>query len=204
MRKLLFIFLLLPSLLFSQDRANEILSKVSKKTASYSTIEAHFTNTIFSELAGINETQKGVLYLKGDQYRLELEGQTIISDGENNWIHLIDEEEVQIVEIDEEEENMSPSKMFTIYQEGYKNYFDSETTNYYIINLIPKETGSFIKIVLRINKKEMRIAGFTLYDKNGGKYTYDVQLFEVNQLFEKDFFQFNYNEHPNVDIIDLR
>ena len=161
-------------------------------------------NTIFSELAGINETQKGVLYLKGDQYRLELEGQTIISDGENNWIHLIDEEEVQIVEIDEEEENMSPSKMFTIYQEGYKNYFDSETTNYYIINLIPKETGSFIKIVLRINKKEMRIAGFTLYDKNGGKYTYDVQLFEVNQLFEKDFFQFNYNEHPNVDIIDLR
>ena len=203
-RKLLFIFLLLPSLLFSQDRANEILSKVSKKTASYSTIEAHFTNTIFSELAGINETQKGVLYLKGDQYRLELEGQTIISDGENNWIHLIDEEEVQIVEIDEEEENMSPSKMFTIYQEGYKNYFDSETTNYYIINLIPKETGSFIKIVLRINKKEMRIAGFTLYDKNGGKYTYDVQLFEVNQLFEKDFFQFNYNEHPNVDIIDLR
>ena len=118
MRKLLLIFLLLPSLLFSQDRANEILDKVSKKTASYSTIEAHFINTIINELAGINESQKGVLYLQGNLYRLELEDQTIISDGESNWIHLIDEEEVQIIEVDDEEESMSPSKMFTIYQEG--------------------------------------------------------------------------------------
>ena len=114
MRKLLFIFLLLPSFLFSQDRANEILNKVSQKTASYSTIEAHFTNAIINEAAGINESQKGVLYLQGDLFKLKLEGQTIISDGESNWIHLIDEEEVQITEVDEEEESMSPSKMFTI------------------------------------------------------------------------------------------
>ena len=73
MRKLLIIFLLLPSFLFSQDRANEILDKVSQKTASYSNIEAHFTNSINSEIAGINESQKGVLFLQGDLYRLELE-----------------------------------------------------------------------------------------------------------------------------------
>ena len=204
MRKLLFIFLLLPSFLFSQDRANEILDKVSQKTASYYTIEAHFTNAIINEAAGINESQKGVLYLQGDLYRLELEGQTIISDGESNWIHLIDEKEVQITELDEEEESMSPSKMFTIYQEGFKNQFVSETTNNYIIDLIPEESGSFIKVELRISKKEMRIAGFTLFDKNGGIYAYDVQLFKENQIFEEGFFQFNTNAHPHVDVIDLR
>ena len=204
MRKLLLIFLLLPSFLFSQDRANEILNKVSQKTASYSSIEAHFINTIINEKAGINESQNGVLYLQGNLYRLELEEQTIISDGESNWIHLIDEEEVQITEIDEEEESMSPSKMFTIYQEGYKNQFVSETNSNYIIDLIPIESGSFIKIELRINKKEMRIAGFTLFDKNGGSYAYDVQLFKENQTFEQGFFQFNTSAHPNVDLIDLR
>ena len=167
MRKLLFIFLLHPIFLFSQDRTNEILDKVSQKTASYFNIEAHFTNAIISESAGINESQKGVLYLQGNLYKLELEEQTIISDGESNWIHLIDEEEVQITEVDEEEESMNPSKMFTIYQEGYKNKFVSETSNIYIIDLIPEESGSFIKIELRISKKEMRIAGFTLFDKNG-------------------------------------
>ena len=204
MRKLLFIFLLLPSFLFSQDRANEILDKVSQKTASYSSIEAHFTNTIINEAAGINESQKGVLYLQGDLFKLELEGQTIISDGESNWIHLIDEEEVQITEVDEDEESISPSKIFTIYQEGYKNQFVTETTNYYIIDLIPEESGSFIKIELRISKKEIRIAGFTLFDKNGGSYAYDVQLFKENQTFEEGFFQFNTIAHPHVDVIDLR
>ena len=204
MHKLLLIFLLLPSFLFSQERANEILDKVSQKTASYSTIEAHFINTIINEKAGINESQKGVLYLQGNLYRLELEEQTIISDGESNWIHLIDEEEVQIIEVDDEEESMSPSKMFTIYQEGYKKQFVSETNSNYIIDLIPKESGSFIKIELRINKKEMRIAGFTLFDKNGGSYAYDVKLFKENQIFEKGFFQFNTSAHPNVDLIDLR
>ena len=204
MRKVLLILLLLPSFLFSQERANEILDKVSQKTASYSTIEAHFINTIINEKAGINESQKGVLYLQGNLYRLELEDQTIISDGESNWIHLIDEEEVQIIEVDDEEESMSPSKMFTIYQEGYKKQFVSETNSNYIIDLIPKESGSFIKIELRINKKEMRIAGFTLFDKNGGSYAYDVKLFKENQIFEKGFFQFNTSAHPNVDLIDLR
>ena len=204
MRKLLYIFLLLPSFIFSQDRANEILDKVSQKTASYSNIEAHFTNSINSEIAGINESQKGVLFLQGDLYRLELEDQTIISDGESNWIYLIDEKEVQITEVEDEEESMNPSNMFSIYKEGYKNQFVSETINNYIIDLIPEERSSFIKIELRISKKEMRIAGFTLFDKNGGRYAYDLQLFKVNQKFEEGFFQFNTSAHPNVDIIDLR
>ena len=204
MRKLLIIFLSLPSFLFSQEKANEILDKLSKKTASYSNIEAHFTNAIISETVGINESQKGVLYLQGDLYRLELEGQTIVSDGESNWIHLIDEKEVQIIEVEDDEESMSPSKMFTIYQQGYKNQFVKETINNYIIDLIPEESSSFIKIELRVNKKEMRIAGFTLFDKNGGNYAYDVQLFKVNQKFEEGFFQFKHSEHPDVDVIDLR
>ena len=110
----------------------------------------------------------------------------------------------KLLYVDEEDESMSPSKMFTIYQEGYKNQFISETISYYIIDLIPIESGSFIKIELRINKKEMRIDGFTLFDKNGGKYAYDVLLFKENQIFEQGFFQFNTSTHPNVDLIDLR
>lgn len=204
MRKLLFILSILPSILFAQDRAKEILDQVSEKTASYSTIEAHFKNSIISQAAGINESQNGILYIQGDFYRLEMDAQTIISDGESNWIHLIDEEEVQITEVDEEEESMSPSKMFTIYQEGYKYKFVSESANNYTIDLIPEESGSFIKVELRINKREMRISGFTLFDKNGGSYAYDINSFKANQTFEKDFFQFNTNAHPHVDVIDLR
>ena len=204
MYKIFFIFLLIPSFLHSQERANEILEKVSRKTASYSNVEAHFTNTIINEHAGIKESQNGILYLQGDLYRLELNEQTIISDGESNWIHLIDEKEVQIIEIDEEEESINPSKMFTIYQEGFNNKFVSENSNIYIIDLIPKESGSFIKIELRISKKGMRIAGSTLFDKNGGSYDYNINIFKENQTFKEDLFKFKISEHPQVDVIDLR
>ena len=85
-----------------------------------------------------------------------------ISDGENNWIHLLDEKEVQIIEIDEDEENITPSKMFTLYQDGYKYQFISETSSDFLIDLIPEESGSFIKIELKINKQEMRVSSFTL------------------------------------------
>lgn len=196
--------LIIPNLLFAQDRAKSILDEVSKKTASYSTIEAHFTNTIVSKAAGINESQEGILYLQEDLYRLELKGQTIISDGETSWIHLIDEEEVQITEIDDEEETISPSKMFTIYQEGYKYQFVTEKSQEYIIDLFPEVSGSFTKIELRINKAKMHIVGFTLYDKSGNEYSYDVKQFVPNKTFAADFFQFNAELHPEVEVIDLR
>ena len=70
--------------------------------------------------------------------------------------------------------------------------------------MIPEESGSFIKIEIHINKKEMRISSFTLFDKNGGSYAYDVNLFKANQTFDEGFFQFNPGAHPNVDVIDLR
>ena len=111
---------------------------------------------------------------------------------------------MQIIEVEDDEESMSPSKIFTIYQQGYKNQFVKETTNNYIIDLIPEKSSSFIKVELRVNKKEMRIAGFTLFDKNGGTYAYDVQLFKANQTFKEDFFQINTSAHPYVDVIDLR
>lgn len=204
MRKLLFILLIFPTLLTAQNSAKDILDKVSQKTASYQTIEAHFINSIISEAAGINESQKGTLYLQGDLYRLEMQGQTIISDGETNWIHLIEEEEVQIIEIDEEEEIISPSKMFTIYQEGYKYHFVEEKNNQYIIDLFPEKSGSFTKIELRVDKEKMHIIGFTLFDKSGNQYAYDVNQFIPNKKFEKNFFQFDASQHPNVDVIDLR
>ncbi|MBC8464208.1 MAG: outer membrane lipoprotein carrier protein LolA [Bacteroidetes bacterium] len=204
MRKLLFILLIFPTLLTAQNSAKDILDKVSQKTASYQTIEAHFINSIISEAAGINESQKGTLYLQGDLYRLEMQGQTIISDGETNWIHLIEEEEVQIMEIDEEEEIISPSKMFTIYQEGYTYQFVEEKNNQFIIDLFPEKSGSFTKIELRVDKEKMHIIGFTLFDKSGNQYAYDVNQFIPNKKFEKNFFQFDASQHPNVDVIDLR
>ena len=48
----------------------------------------------------------------------------------------------------------------------------------------------------------MRIAGFTLFDKNGGNYAYDVQLFKVNQKFEEETTN-NYIIFFNLNIVNI-
>jgi outer membrane lipoprotein-sorting protein len=204
MKKIITIICFLPLLVFSQDnRAKSILDKLSQKTTSYTTIEAHFINNFISVEAGVNEEQKGVLYIKDNSYRLEMEAQTIMSDGETNWIYLKDEQEVNITESDEEEE-FNPSKIFTIYENDYKFNFIKEEAQKYYIELYPKTEGMFSKLEIVINKSKMEIHSLTMFDKNNSQYSYLISKFISNQDFNNDFFQFDTSKNPEVDVIDLR
>lgn len=205
MKKLFFLLLMLPCVLVAQDqKAKSILDQLSKKTKSYTSIEAKFTNTFYSTVTDINEKQSGTLFLKDDSYRLEMEAQTIICDGETNWIYLEDEEEVNITEIDDEENELNPSKIFTIYENGYKYKFVKEDNKNYQIDLFPNESGPFLKVELFIDKTKMQISSFTMIDKQGSQYKYDIDSFITNKEMSNDFFVFKTADYPNVDVIDLR
>lgn len=205
MNKLFLLLLTLPCLLTAQDQqAKQILDELSAKTRTYSSIEAKFTNTFSNTMTDLNESQKGTLYLKNDSYRLEMEGQTIICDGETNWIFLEEEEEVNITEIDDEENELNPSKIFTIYEKGYKYKFVKEDSENYHIDLFPKESGPFLKVELFINKTKMQISSFNMIDKQGSHYKYDIDSFITNKEMSNDFFVFKTADYPNIDVIDLR
>ena len=205
MKKSILILICYPFFIFSQDnKAKSILDLLSKKTKSYSSIKAEFTNTFSNTITDLNESQSGTIYLKENAYKLELESQIIISDGETNWIYLIDEEEVNITEIDDEENELNPSKIFTIYEDGYNYKFINEGSNVYQINLIPKESSPFSKVELFINKHKMQISSFNMIDKQGSNYKYTIDSFETNIELNNDFFIFNTKEYPEVEVIDLR
>ena len=149
MKKSILILIFFPFFIFAQNnKAKSILDLLSKKTKSFSSIKAEFTNTFSSTITDLNESQNGTIYLKDNSYKLELESQIIISDGETNWIYLIDEEEVNITEIDDEENELNPSKIFTMYEDGYNYKFIKEDSNTYQINLFPKEISPFSKVEL--------------------------------------------------------
>lgn len=205
MKKLIYLMFLFPCVIFAQDqKAKTILDQLSNKTKSYTSIKAKFTNTFSSTVTDINESQSGTLYLKGDAYRLEMEAQTIICDGETNWIYLPNDEEVNITEIDDEENELNPSKIFTIYENGYKYKFVREDGKNYHIDLFPEESGPFTKVELFINKSKMQISSFTMIDKQGSHFKYVIDSFVTNKEMNNDFFMFKTSDYPNVDVIDLR
>ena len=193
--------------IFAQDQvAKNILDKLSTATKSYKNIKINFSYIFENTTQGINESQQGILTLEGDNFKLEIDEQTIINNGESQWIYLKDINEVQIMEHDPNEDMMNPNKLFKIYENNYKyTYIGSkynEGKKLQIIDLFPIESSSFIKFNIIIDEELNQLRKITLYDKNGGTYTYLITSFISNTTIEP--FQFNLNEFPGVEVIDLR
>ena len=209
MNKLILTFLtiILNTTLFAQnDLAKNILDQVSLTTELYKNITIEFSFTFVNENQNIKENQKGTLILDNNKFRLEMNAQTIINDGETQWIYLNDLNEVQIMEHDPEDETMNPNKLFTIYKEDYKyNYIETKSDkgkDLHIIDLFPKESNEFIKLNIAVNAKKNQLERIIIYDKNGGYYTYHIISFITNTNIEPFFF--NINEFPDIEVIDLR
>ena len=209
MTKLLTTFLIALSttLIAQEEVAKDVLDRLSTTTQSYKNMKVGFDFIIENKTQNINEKQKGILVLQDDMFRLEIEELIIINDGENQWNYMTDMNEVQIMEHDPEEQLMSPKKLFTIYEEeGYKySYVGAKSENgkrLQIIDLFPKESGAFMKVILEVDAAKNQLQRITILDKNGGKYTYLVTNFKSNTFVES--FTFNIINYPGIEVIDLR
>jgi outer membrane lipoprotein-sorting protein len=193
--------------LFAQDQvAKDVLDRLSATTKSYKNMTVDFDFIFENKNQNINEKQKGILVLQEEMFRLEMEEQIIINDGESQWIYLADMNEVQIMEHDPEEQMMSPNKLFTIYEEGYKYiYVGAEAEKgkrLQIIDLFPEESGAFIKVTLAVDAAKNQLHKITMHDKNGGTYAYLVTSFKSNTAIAP--FIFKTVDYPGVEAIDLR
>ena len=208
MTKLLItLFIALTTSLFAQDQvAKDVLDKLSASTKSYKNMTIDFDFIFENKAQNINEKQKGTLVLQEDKFRLIMEDQTIINDGKNQWIYLADMNEVQIMEHDPEDEMMSPNKLFTIYEQGYKyTYVGTEAEKgkrLQIIDLFPEESGAFMKVTLAVDAAKNQLHKITMHDKNGGTYAYLVTNFKSNTAIAP--FIFKTVDYPGVEAIDLR
>jgi outer membrane lipoprotein carrier protein len=188
-------------------KAALILDQLSEKTKSHNTIQIEFEHIFSNKSAGINEKSSGILELQGDNFRIDMAQQLIINNGTTHWIYLKEMNEVQIIDYDTEEEDaLSPNKLFTVYNEDYKNAYVEEKTigveKMHIIDLFPKESGPIMKVRLTINALKNEIHILALYDKNGGVYTYNIKSFKSDISLPS--FTFNTANYPDVEVIDLR
>ena len=207
MNKITTILLLaISSTLFAQDPlAKEALDKLRSTTKSYKNMTIGFDFIIENKSQNIKETQQGILVLQEDKFILEMDAQTIINNGESQWVYLSDMNEVQIMEHDPEEE-MTPNKLFTIYENGYKyTYIGASSVQgkrLQLIDLFPEESGDFMKINIAIDAVKNEIYRIRMHDKNGGTYTYLVNSFKSNTKTKP--FYFDNEKHQGVEVIDLR
>ena len=196
---------------FSQQhdkKSKVILDRVTAKTESYKSMELDFVYKMENKSADIDESKEGTIILSGHNFRLEIAGQLVISDGVTVWTYIADAEEVQINSVEEDDESINLNKILTSYSENYKSKFikteQQKGINVQIIDLVPTEGKSYFKVRLEINEAKSQIIRSVIYDKNGSTYTYEINKFTINPVVSEKDFQLKADDYPDAEIIDLR
>ena len=202
---LIAVFLFSQLISFGQDeKAEKILKDLSANTKSYSYMDVDFDFNFINTSQDINESQKGNIKINQNKFRLDLNQQLIISDDSIQWIYLKESNELQIMEYDSQDDMISPNKLFTIYENGYKSQYIELKENNHIIDLFPIESNEFKNIQLHIDQDKIQLKKIILFDKNGGSFSYSITKFITDKEIDENAFRFNEANYPDLEIIDLR
>ncbi len=210
MKKLSFLliaFLSFAVLHAQQDKkAKQLLNEVSQKVQSYDNMLIEFSYILENPAENIKQETRGDVSLQDEKYRLNLMGTTRLFDGEKLYSIIPEDEEVNISDYDAKENNdITPSKMLTFYNEGY-NYkwgkvSDVNGRKIQYIQLTPIDSDADIKeILLGIDKQTKHIYDLIQKQDNGTQVTIRVNSFKTNQPLSSKMFTFDEDKYQGYYI----
>lgn len=203
----------LTSFAFSQDhdpKAKSILDELSKITKAYKTISSEYVFTILNKQNKQTEKQTGKVQVKGSKFKLEIPGNTIVSDGKKIWAHNKDANEVTIKNFDpNNEDQLNPTKIFTMYESGFKYKYEKEekvgAANCNVILLYPSvkpEKKKFHTVKLFVDKTKKQVAKMVMMMKDGSTQSYEIKMFKANLEIPDNIFVFDLKPFKADQITD--
>jgi outer membrane lipoprotein-sorting protein len=194
----------------AQDKkAIALLDQVTTKVRSYNNIVIDFKYSLNNAKENISQDSKGNVILKSNQYILNFMGVTKIFDGKKTYTIVPEDEEVTISSVNESDDNaITPSKMLTFFNSGYKYYMDIvqdvRGRKIQYIKLIPTSSKDQRKeILLGIDVQTKHIYNLIEIGKKGTKTTLTVNSFKTNQPLSKNQFTFVESKYSNYYINKL-
>jgi len=211
MKRLLFIVIIFigAAVAFAQKvDPQTLLKQASEKAATYQTISANFTYSLKNTAAKLDDSQKGKIAVKGDKYRLEIAQQILLCDGKTIYTIMPDAKEVQINDLEDMDDAITPSKIFTDY---YKNFTAKSVTEKtvkgvvcQVIELESAKKNEFTKATLTIVKSDLMPQEIQMTDKKGTIHTYTLENLQVNLPIEDAVFTFKSSDYKDYEVIDMR
>lgn len=191
----------------AQDKkAKDLLDQVTAKVKSYDNIVIDFKYALNNSKENINQESKGNVTLKGNMYVLNLMGVTKMFDGKKIYTINPEDEEITISKFNEKDDkDLSPSKLLTFFNSGYKFYWDITQNikgrKIQYIKLVPTSGKDQRKeILLGVDSQTKNIYNLIEVGKNGTRTTLTVNSFKTNQPLSKNQFTFAESKYPNYII----
>ena len=194
---------------FGQDTKSQgILDKVSAKMKEYKSFYIEFSSSVKNTASGVNDSEIGKGWVKGNKFYASYGDNTIISNGTKTWT--VVKEEKSVYETDasaKDEDAINPKKLMTIWETGFKNKYDKEETlggeKVHVINLFPKNAAKadYHTIILYISKTDLELKKAIMKAKDGTVMSYTLTKFTPNASIEDTKFVFDIKKYPGYKVI---
>jgi chaperone LolA len=206
--KMLFFLIIIPLFVYGKDDAEKILSKVQKKYESIKDLTASFTQDVTFGISKMKQKVDGTIYIKkGNKYRIELEKQTIVTDGKTVWSYSPINNQVIIDKFKDDPKSVTPDKVFVNVPKNYlaislgtENILNKKTS---VIKLTPKDKKSLTKTMkVWIDEEDYFMRKIEIIDASDNVNIYLIKSIKIDSNISEDLFKFNVPE--GVQKVDLR
>lgn len=190
--------------------AKKILDAVSTKFKTYTSPQASFTYKVENAQGKALSTKKGTVTMKGNKYKVTMDGMEIYSDGKTVWNYDKSANEVTVNNVDASGSAMTPQKLLTNFYDKdffYKYNGEKKEAGKAVqeIELTPADkTRPFHKVYLLVDKAGSSIYSAKFLEKTGGRYSYTITTLKPKATVKDADFTFDKKKYPGVEVIDLR
>lgn len=188
------------------EKAEKFLDEVSAKVKGYDNILIDFKYTLENTTENVKHETRGDVSLQGEKYVLNIMGTTRLFDGEKLYTIIPEDEEINISNYDpEDDQDITPSKMLTFYDDGYTYKWDStqdiKGRKIQYIRLTPIDSNAEIKdILLGVDLQTKHIYNLIQTQDNGTKITITVKSFKTDQPIPAALFEFQEERYADYYI----
>ena len=194
----------------NDPEAKKILDAVSTKFKTYKSPQATFTYKVENAQGKALSTKKGTVTMKGNKYKVKMDGMEIISDGKTVWNYDKAANEVRINNVDASGSAMTPQKLLTNFYDKdflYKLNGEKKEGKKQVqeIELTPTDkTRPFHKVYLMVDKNAKSLYSAKFLEKSGGRYSYTITDMKSSASVSDKDFTFDKSKYPGVEVVDLR
>ena len=200
----------------ADPEAGAMLEKAAARYKSLKGIDADFMlTTIRPKLkpddpdSKYTNDDKGKLYMKGGMFKIIMNGNEIYCDGKIITSYSPRSKEIQINDYEESKETFSPTKIFSMYKDGYSYQIKEKKTyggkNVTVIEMAPQNRKvSFFKIDVAIEDATNDVVESKVYEKSGVRYIYKITKLNTSDNLTDAFFVCDPKKYPGSKVVDLR
>ncbi len=204
--KYFFAILFLTGYSFSQELSpGKVLENVQTKYSQMNDVSADFIQSIKLRYKQSGQKTSGTIQLKkGNKYRIEMEQQTIVTDGKTVWMYSPNTKQVLIDVFKQNRQQFSPDKFLVGLPKNFSATTLDTANGQLILTLEPTKTASVSSIMTSVkvwvNKNSWLIEKIEYSDKNGTATSIVISNIRFNKGIADSSFRFEIT--PEMKTVD--